>query len=200
MLTCKTSAWPCHILGNGSLFFHISLANPYTIHIIQKLLSLKSPPFPCKPLTFIVYPWVSRFYFSFFFLSFFSFSFPLPHLLHFPLQLIPPNLAKLAQRLELAVAELDVGGPDDAHVEGERLADLLVGLDAAVVAHDEVVALCVALLAAGDGLGEGEGAPVTDVADDTPLLEDDLAGREDQLFYFGEVPGADLEKQEGAFC
>ncbi|KAK4639952.1 hypothetical protein QC761_0113630 [Podospora bellae-mahoneyi] len=114
--------------------------------------------------------------------------------------LIPPNLAKLAQRLELAVAELDVGGPDDAHVEGERLADLLVGLDAAVVAHDEVVALCVALLAAGDGLGEGEGAPVADVADDTPLLEDDLAGREDQLFYFGEVPGADLEKQEGAFC
>lgn len=52
----------------------------------------------------------------------------------------------------------------------------MLRLGAGIEAHDEVVACVVRDLKLLRGLGEQEGAPVGDAADDAFLLEDDLAG------------------------
>jgi len=98
---------------------------------------------------------------------------------HSTLKLVPLDLAKLGKVDELAIAQLDVGGTDDAGVDTEGAADLLVGLDAGIVAHDEVVAVGVTGLVFADGPRKVEHAPVRDVADHAALSEDELAGRED---------------------
>lgn len=99
------------------------------------------------------------------------------------LKRVPRNFPKLAQRLELAVTELDPPGADDARVDGERLAHRLVRADACVVPQDEVVALRVADLVPRRRAREHEDAPVLDVADDAAVAEDLLARREDDSVY-----------------
>jgi len=91
----------------------------------------------------------------------------------------PRDLAKLAQRRQLAIAQLDVGRADHTGIDSERVPHLVVRLDARVVAHDEVVAAGVAGLVLAHGAWEHEDAPVLDVADDAAVAEDQLAGCED---------------------
>lgn len=87
----------------------------------------------------------------------------------------PPRRPKPGDGLELAVAELDVGGADHARLEAQGGADVVVDGGGGVVAHDEVVAVGVLHLVDGDGLGEGEDAPVGEAADDAAVAEDEGA-------------------------
>lgn len=84
----------------------------------------------------------------------------------------PLGGAEPGQRLELAVAKLDVGGPDHPGLEAQRLAQLGVDAGRRVVAHGEVVPVGVAHLVDRQGLGQGEDAPVGDAADDAAVGED----------------------------
>lgn len=59
---------------------------------------------------------------------------------------------------------------DHAGVEGQHVAHGLLGADAGVEAHGEVVAGVVPHLVHAGGLGEQEDAPVGDSADDAFLL------------------------------
>lgn len=83
----------------------------------------------------------------------------------------PLGRAESGQRLKLSVAELDMGGADHARLEPQGISDVAVDLCGGVVAHDEVVAVGVLHLVDGDGLGEGEDAPVREAADDAAVLE-----------------------------
>jgi hypothetical protein len=89
---------------------------------------------------------------------------------------IPLDGPEAGHGLELAVAELDVGGADDARVEAQGRAHLGVGGGRGVVAHEEVVAARVSHLVRGDGAREREDAPVGDAADDAAVAEDELSG------------------------
>lgn len=71
-----------------------------------------------------------------------------------------------------------MGGADDAGVEVDGGAHVVVGGGGGVVAHDKVVAGLVLHLGLCDGAREGEDAPVGDAADDAAIAEDDLAGGE----------------------
>lgn len=146
--------------------------------------------------------------------------------LHFPLILhsrltphrLPFRRPKPRQRLELAIPQLDVGRPDHARLQAQRAAHILVHLGRGVVAHHEVVAVGVLHLVHGDGLGQGEDAPVGEAADDAAIAQDEgadglgdsaettsevMTGRKagarrglvvvvDVLFHLGEVARSDL--------
>jgi len=90
------------------------------------------------------------------------------------LQRLPRNLPKLAERLQLAIAQLHAARSDNPGIDRQRLPHRLVRLDAGIVPHDEVVAPDVADLMSADGRGQPEHAPVLDVADDAAVAEDDL--------------------------
>lgn len=66
-------------------------------------------------------------------------------------------------------------GADHARLEAQGGADVVVDGGGGVVAHDEVVAVGVLHLVDGDGLGEGEDAPVGEAADDAAVAEDEGA-------------------------
>lgn len=95
------------------------------------------------------------------------------------LKLLPRNLAKLAQRLELPIPQPHTRRPQDPRVHRQRVAHRLVRRHARVVPQRKVVAARVPDLVAADGRGEHEDAPVVDVADDAAVAEDELAGCED---------------------
>lgn len=63
----------------------------------------------------------------------------------------PPGHAKSRQGLQLAVSQLDVSGADHTRFEAKGRTDVLVDAGAGVVAHDEVVAVCVLHLVDRDG-------------------------------------------------
>ncbi|TGJ88453.1 hypothetical protein E0Z10_g281 [Xylaria hypoxylon] len=108
-------------------------------------------------------------------------------------RLVPVDTAEATHGTELAVAELDAGVADHAGVEAQHLADLLLGGHAGIEAHSEVVAGGVAHLVHAYGLWEGELAPVLQAANDAFLLEDQLAGCEDDFSHFSEAGRANLE-------
>lgn len=91
----------------------------------------------------------------------------------------PLGRAEAAQGAQLAVAELDAGVADHAGVEAQHVADGLLGLDAGVEAHGEVVARVVPHLVHAGRLGQREHAPVRDPPDHPALLQDQLAGGQD---------------------
>lgn len=91
---------------------------------------------------------------------------------------IPLDITEAGGGLELAVAELDVCGTNDAGIEVDGVAHVGVRGGRCVVAHDEVVARLVLHLRPGNGAGELEDAPVGHAADDAAIAEDDLAGGE----------------------
>lgn len=66
--------------------------------------------------------------------------------------------------------------PDHAGVEGQHVADGLLGGDAGVEPHREVVAVVVAHLVHRRGLGQAEHPPVRYPPDHAAVLQDELAG------------------------
>lgn len=103
----------------------------------------------------------------------------------------PLGRAESRDGLELAVAELDVGGADHARLEAQGRADVVVDARGGVVAHDEVVAVGVLHLVDGDWFGEGEDAPVGEAADDAAVFEDEGADGLGDFFYLGEAARPD---------
>lgn len=63
-----------------------------------------------------------------------------------------------------------MGGADHARLEAEGAAEVVVDFGRGVIAHDEVVAMGVLHLVHGDGLGEGEDAPVGEAADNAAVF------------------------------
>lgn len=108
-------------------------------------------------------------------------------------RLAPIHAAETAHGAQLAVAELDACVADHAGVEAQHLADILLGGDAGVEAHGEVVAGRVAHLEGAYGFRERELAPVLQAADHALLLEDELAGCEDDSVGRG-------KKKRGLVC
>lgn len=96
-----------------------------------------------------------------------------------PLRLaaLSPPLGRTKPRhsLKLAVTKLNMRGTNHARLEAQSRADVVVDAGGGVVAHDEVVAVGVLHLVDGDGLGEGEDAPVGEAADDAAVFEDEGA-------------------------
>lgn len=107
------------------------------------------------------------------FLALFFFLHRLRHMVASSLRLAgvcpPLGRAEACQGLELAVAELDVGGADHARLEAHDAADLAVQLGRGVVAHHKVVPVVVLHLVHRHGLGQGEDAPVGEAADDAAV-------------------------------
>ncbi|KAJ8128071.1 hypothetical protein O1611_g5564 [Lasiodiplodia mahajangana] len=101
----------------------------------------------------------------------------------FDTRLVPVNASEPAHGAELAVAEADARVADHAGVEAQHLADVLLGGNAGVEAHGEVVARRVAHLMHADGLGEGELAPVLVGRGSRPFAGG-RAGRLPGLFYY----------------
>lgn len=87
---------------------------------------------------------------------------------------------------------------DYAGVEAKHLAEILLGLDASVEAHGEVVARAVAHLMHADGLGQRELAPVLHAADHALAPQNQLARCQHDLAHLGELGRSDLEgEREG---
>ncbi|KAL1840002.1 hypothetical protein VTJ49DRAFT_919 [Mycothermus thermophilus] len=95
------------------------------------------------------------------------------------LQLLPLHRPKLAQRLQLAIPQLDARRANHARIDAQRGRQVLVGFGPGIVAQHEVVALGIPRLVARDGPREVEDAPVGHVADHAALAEDELACGED---------------------
>lgn len=89
--------------------------------------------------------------------------------------------------------------PDDAvadhtRVEAEGALDGVLGVGGGVEAHDEVVTGLVQGLVLAEGLGEQEGAPVGEAADDAVASEDDGAGG------LGDPDGGSSRQRKGSCC
>ena len=94
----------------------------------------------------------------------------LSNLSAFPL---PPWSSELGQPAQLAVPKLDVHGSYHPGLQLQRRPYSLVNIRRGVVAHDEIMAVCVAGLMDGQGFGEGEDAPVRQAADDAVSAENE---------------------------
>lgn len=88
----------------------------------------------------------------------------------------PVQLSKLAQRLELPIAQLDARRPQHAHVRLEVAAQQLLRGSAGVVPHHKVVPVVMQHRAARDGARQREDAPVVDGPHHAAVIEDRAAG------------------------
>lgn len=96
------------------------------------------------------------------------------------LQTLPGHLPEFTQRLELPITQFHPADTDNPRIDAQRGRHVLVRADPRVVAHDEIVALCVLGLVERDAPRQVEDAPVGDVADHAALAEDELACCQDE--------------------